>query len=328
MPLALKRFWHKIFLASLTDKIQLSTQNGARKARLVVVALRLCAVLPMPMIQVVAYLIGHLLWLLPNKQRRIAAINIQLCLPELSRPQRQSLLRRNLIETSKTLLELGPIWLQPKQSVLQRIRQVEGEQAWQDAVTAGRGAIILTPHLGAWEMTSAYLSSRYPLTAMFKPSQQGAILDNLIRYGRQRFGAELVPADGRGVKILLQKLRAGEVVGILPDQNPAADGGLFAPFFDQPAYTMVLLSRLAQKCQVPVFLIYAQRLAWGQGYRLCFQALPESVADGSLEQSIAAVNAAVEEAIRRVPAQYLWAYKRFKKRPPGLPKFYSASVYR
>ena len=312
----------------MTKKSHLSPQAAGRKAQLAVTALRAFAMLPMPIIQVLAYLIGHLLWLIPNKQRRIAAINIQLCLPELSVLQQELLLRRNLIETSKTLLELGPICLQPRERILARVRQVEGEQAWQAALAAGRGAIILTPHLGAWEMTSAYLSQHYPLTAMFKPSQQGIALDELIRHGRQRFGAELVAADHRGVKILLKKLRAGEAVGILPDQNPAAEGGVFAPFFGQPAYTMVLLSRLAQKCQVPVFLIYAQRLSWGRGYRLCFQALPESVSAGNLKQSVATVNAAIEQAVRQVPAQYLWVYKRFKKRPPGLPALYSANAYR
>ena len=322
MSLALKLFWRKIFPASLTEQTPEKAPPIQLKARLAVFALRLLALLPLRLIPIFGFLIGHLLWLVPNKQRRVAAINLKLCFPELSARQRQMLLRRNLIETSQTFLELGSIWLHSAQRVLQRIRHVEGEQHWQAALAKGRGAIILTPHLGAWEMTNVYISKHYPLTGMFRPSRQGPELDALIHQARQRLGAQLVPADTRGVKVLLQKLRAGEVVGMLPDQNPAAGGGVFAPFFGQPAYTMVLLSRLAQKCQVPVFLLYAERLSWGRGYRLCFQGLPDSVATASLEQSVAVLNTAIEQSVRRIPAQYLWVYKRFKKRPPGLPKLY------
>jgi KDO2-lipid IV(A) lauroyltransferase len=85
---------------------------------------------------------------------------------------------------------------------------------------------------------------------------------------------------------------------------------------------MVLLSRLAMKSGAPVFLLHAERLPQGQGYRLHFAELPETVGQGPLETSVAAVNAAVESAVRRRPEQYLWAYKRFKTPPPGNSKVY------
>ena len=80
---------------------------------------------------------------------------------------------------------------------------------------------------------------------------------------------------------------------------------------------MVLLSRLALKSQAPVFIAYSERLAYGRGFRIIFKSLP-TVSAGSLEDSVAAVNAAIERAVRELPGQYLWAYKRFKRQPPGL----------
>ena len=287
---------------------------------LVIGLLRLSALLPLPVTHGLASVIGWLASVFPNPPRRIAAINLELCFPDWDSKVRRQLLRRNLVETSKAMLELGPLWLWEGERILSLIQSVEGEQTVREALSGGRGGIAITPHLGAWEVSGLYVSSRYPLTLLYRPSRLG--IDDLISTGRQRLGAHAVPTSPQGVRALLQTLRAGQVVGILPDQDPGKEGGIFAPFFHRPANTMVLLSRLAMKSGVPVFLVYAERLPWGRGYRLHFRVLPPVVNDGPLEASVAAVNQAVEEAVRAIPSQYLWSYKRFKRRPPGEPKLY------
>ena len=295
------------------------------KAALAVGALRATAHLPLPLLHGIATLIGRLLWWLPNDQRRFAAINLARCLPELDTDARRRLLRRNLAETAKTLLELGPLWLWDGERVLGLIRGVDGEAGWQAALDEGRGAIAITPHLGAWEVAGLYLSSRCRLTTLYRPSRLGARADELIRTGRGRLGAQLVATDTRGVRRLLQALRDGRAVGILPDQDPGDEGGRFAPFFGHPANTMLLLSRLAMRSGAPVFLLYAERLPRGRGYRLHFQRLPGAIGREPLDDSLAALNGAVEQAIRRRPEQYLWSYRRFKRQPPGHPPFYARS---
>ncbi len=291
-----------------------------RRQALIAGLLRLTARLPLPLVHGLGILIGWLLWLIPNEPRRIAVTNLALCFPEYAAPARRRLLRQNLMETGKTILELAPLWLWEGNRVLGSIRAVEGEDAWRAALRQGLGAIVITPHLGAWEVAGLYVSSGYPITTLYRPSRLG--IDALIRAGRERLGARTVPTDTRGVRALFQALKAGEVLGILPDQDPGPEGGVFAPFFGRPANTMVLLSRLAIRNASPVFLLYAERLPWGRGYRLYFEPLPEVVGGGPLEASVAAVNAAVERAIRRRPEQYLWSYPRFKTRPPGEPRLY------
>jgi KDO2-lipid IV(A) lauroyltransferase len=291
-----------------------------RRQAVIARLLRLSACLPLPLVHGLGVVIGGLLWLIPNKPRRIAATNLALCFPEYAAATRNRLLRRNLMETAKAILELGPLWLWQGKRVLALIKAVAGEDAWCTALQQGRGAIVITPHLGAWEVAGLYVSSRYPITTLHRPSRLG--IDALIRTGRERLGAKTVPTDSRGVRALFQALRAGEVLGILPDQDPGPEAGIFAPFFNQPANTMVLLSRLAMKNATPVFLLCTERLPWGRGYRLGFEPLPEVVWTGPLEASVTAVNASVEQAVRRLPKQYLWSYERFKTRPPGKPKVY------
>ncbi len=286
--------------------------------------LRLTAALPLAWSHWLGALLGGLLWRIPNPLRRIAERNLALCFPEQPVAERNLLLRRNLMETGKGLLELGPLWLWPGQRVLRLIQEpVVGEEELVAAVNRKRGVILITPHLGAWELAGLYYSSRYPLIILYRPSRMG--LDAITRQGRGRLGGQVVATDAGGLRALLIALRRGEVLGILPDQDIGGVGdgeGLFAPFFGIAAGTMTLVSRLALKNRTPVFLTWAERLPRGQGYALHLRALPEVTAAASLQASVAALNQGVEAAVRTLPEQYLWVYKRFKTRPPGEPKLY------
>ncbi|NMQ18411.1 hypothetical protein E4P82_03860 [Candidatus Competibacter phosphatis] len=186
--------------------------------------LRLTSLLPLPLTHAIGVWVGGLLWWIPNDLRRIASRNLVLTFPEMPVADRERLLRRNLWETGKLLLELGPLWLWRGERVLALVRgAVAGEEALTDTVRRRRGAILLTPHLGAWEMAGLYYSSRHPLTILYRPSRLG--LDELSVRGRGRLGGKVVATDARGVRSLLTALRDGEILGILPDQDPGDEGG-------------------------------------------------------------------------------------------------------
>lgn len=288
------------------------------------ILMRLMAWLPLAWIHGLGAILGWLLAHVPSGLRSIAERNLALCFPAYTPQQRQLMLRNNLAETSKSLLELGALWLWPRERVLGLVQQpVAGEELLAAAVQQGRGVLLLTPHLGSWELAGLYYSSRYPLSILYRPSRIG--VDDITRQGRGRFGGQVVATNASGLRSLLLALRKGEVLGILPDQDTGGIGdgdGLFAPFFHIPAVTMTLVSRLALKNQTPVFLTWAERLTHGRGYVLHLRALPQVTNADSLLDSVAALNQGVEAAVRSLPTQYLWVYKRFKTRPPGEAKLY------
>ncbi|MCP5158016.1 MAG: lysophospholipid acyltransferase family protein [Gammaproteobacteria bacterium] len=291
--------------------------------------LRLIAALPLSWVHRLGAFFGWLLWRIPNnRSRRIAECNLALCFPEQSVMERNRLLRQSLIEAGKGLLELGPLWFSGSERVLKLIREpAASEEALAAAVARKRGVLLITPHLGSWEMAGLYYSSRYPLTILYRPSRL-ADFDALSRRGRGRMGGRVVATDAQGLRALRKALQRGEVLGILPDQDIGGDDGeeiagrLFAPFFGIAASTMTLVSRLARKTDAAVFLTWAERLPRGRGYVLHLRALPEVAAAATLTESVAALNWAVEAAIRTLPAQYLWAYRRFRTRPPGESRIY------
>ena len=170
-------------------------------------------------------------------------------------------------------------------------------------------------------MVGLYGSTHWPMTSLYRPPRQPA-LNEVMRHGRERAGAKLVPTDAGGIRALYKALGRGELVAILPDQDPDRTAGVFAPFFGVQANTMTLLSRLATKTGATVLMAYAERLPKGSGYRLCFQETDAALIEGDDAEKAIHLNQAVEQCVLKQPSQYQWAYKRFKTRPDGEGKFY------
>jgi KDO2-lipid IV(A) lauroyltransferase len=285
-------------------------------------AFHLFAALPLPVAHALGAVLGWLFLVIPNKRRRTAEINIELCFPEMSRGARQRLLRRNMIELGKSVTEIGVLWTRSEKTIRRLVRQVSGKDKLEKAIQRGQGLLLAVPHLGTWEMIGLWGSLHHPMTSLFRTppiSQMG----KLMRATRERFNARLVSADNTGIRALYKALERGEMVAILPDQVPSArSGSVFAPFFGIPASTMVLLSRLAIKTGAPVMFAYAERLPHGRGYHLHFLPASPDINHGGIESSAATVNEMVEKCVRAAPEQYQWVYKRFRVRPAGEKAFY------
>lgn len=265
--------------------------------------------------------LGRLLWKLPSQPKRIAKINIKLAFPYLSETQQQQLLKKSLIELGKTTTELGAIWFWPPAKTLQKIQGVSGESYIKDAFAQGQGVMVLSPHIGCWEVVGLYLAQNYPMTILYRPPNI-PYLETFMTQVRQRAGATLVPTDLSGVKRLRQALRKNELIGILPDQDPGASGGVYAPFFNHPARTMILVSKLAAKSNCKVLTIVAERLADGHGYHLHITPAETEVASTDESTAATALNRSVEKCAKKFPSQYQWNYKRYKHPPKGTEDVY------
>jgi Kdo2-lipid IVA lauroyltransferase/acyltransferase len=197
-----------------------------------------------------------------------------------------------------------------------RVQWAQGSEAQvQQALDLGRGILILTPHLGCFEIIPQEYARRFgaqqPITVLYRPARQ-PYLREVIATARQREHLMSAPTTMGGVKQMLKALRAGQCVGLLPDQVPPEGLGVWVPFFGREAYTMTLSARLAQQTGATVLLFRGERLGWGRGYRLHVQVMQEQL-PGELTAAAAAINQAMEQLILSSPGQYLWAYARYKQ---------------
>jgi KDO2-lipid IV(A) lauroyltransferase len=277
--------------------------------------------LPLPLIHALGTAVGVAASVVPVRERRVAEVNLRIAFPELDTRARRRLVRRSFVHIGRTWAELGALWSWRPERLLGYVREVEGEPVVRAGIESGRGVILAAPHLGAWELLGVYCSARYPMTTLYR-SPRLRELEAFVKSARGRCGARLVPAGRGAVRALRRALGRGEMVGMLPDQDAGLGQGIFVPFFGQPANTMVLLPRLAARTHAAVVLGYAERLPRAAGYRLRFVAASEGIYDRDLGRAAASMNRDIERLIRSVPEQYLWSYKRFRIRPPGVPDPY------
>jgi KDO2-lipid IV(A) lauroyltransferase len=286
------------------------------------ILLRCVGMLPLPIVHLFGVGIGWMFYLVPNRRRSTAKINLALCFPEFGAWRRHTLLRRTLIEFGKTVTETAVLWTCGEPRLRRLVRRVVGEKKLVHAMAQDKGVIFAIPHLGAWELVGLYCSLRYPLSSLYSPLPSPRA-NQYVRAARERFGSRLVRADTSGVRALYKTLADAKTVAILPDQIPASVGaGVFAPFFGIPTNTTVLLPRLAHKTSAPVMFVYARRLSFGRGYAIHFQPAPSGIHADDVETSATVVNAMVEKCARAVPEQYQWIYKRFRSRRKGERKIY------
>jgi KDO2-lipid IV(A) lauroyltransferase len=262
---------------------------------------RLVARLPLGFSQGVGALLGRLALVLSSGFRRKSADNLAIAgLLDDAR------LRRTAEHVGRAAGETPFVWFGDHARVEARIA-VEGQDVLDRARSAGRGVILLTPHLGCFEAAARAVARSGPITVLYKPPRIPAVR-RLVETGRESPGVKPVPANSAGVRGLLRALRRGEAIGVLPDQVPSDGDGVWAPFFGRPAYTMTLPQRLARLTGARVLMACGERLPRGGGWRVRFEPL-----DG--EPTPEAVNRAMESMIRRIPDQYFWGYNRYKTPP-------------
>lgn len=241
----------------------------------------------------------------------------------LLRPRHRHLLRDNLTLSGmpvslaavaaglgQSFLELAAIWLRPQLTVTGWVHEVEGREYLARAQAAGKGIVLLCPHLGCWELAGIWYGAQFPVTALYRPPRQ-PWAHALMKAGRERGHIATVPPDRSGVKALLSALKRGEAAFILPDQVANEGEGVWAPFLGQPVYLPSLPYRLAATTGAAVLMLVCERLAWGRGYRLSITPFDTLPTDSAAAAAI--VHERIGAAVRRLPAQYLWSYRIFRR---------------
>jgi KDO2-lipid IV(A) lauroyltransferase len=208
-------------------------------------------------------------------------------------------------EIGKCLMEAPAIWFNSPQKNFRWVKRCFGWQHVETALKKKKGIIFLTPHLGCFEITAQYYAHFHPITVLFKRPKHNW-LANIVLSGRRHSQIHLAEANLHGVKQLIQALKKGEAIGMLPDQIPNEGQGIWAQFFNKPAYTMTLVSKLAESSSATVLIGFGHRLSRGRGYEVYIEPLGQ-------DHSPQAINNRLEMLIRKYPTQYLWNYRRFKK---------------
>jgi KDO2-lipid IV(A) lauroyltransferase len=269
--------------------------------------------------------IGALLYHLLGRLRRVGDENLRRSFPERSAEEREQILRGVYRSLGWQLAEFCQM---PHYTAEQASKFIcyDGLEYYLAARDRGRGVLVLTGHLGAWELSSFYHSLMgYPMSMVIR-RLDNPLVDTFVNRIRSLHGNRVIHKDdfARG---LITAMANGETVGILMDTNMTPPQGVFVPFFGVEACTATAMARVALRSDaavVPGFLVWHED---EQRYVLVFGEALTLVRTGDTERDIVAntalFTATIEQYIRRTPEQWLWVHRRWKTRPAGEERLYA-----
>lgn len=278
---------------------------------------QILARVPLPMLHILGNGLGWVMYAFSHADRK--RIRQHLRIAQL--PSDKAMVLRVCQETVKSGLELPIAFFRQPEHIVSLFQEVNGWEHIENAIAQQQGLLLITPHIGSYDLAGRYISERlpFPLTAMYKPPKIKAF-DDIMQMGRVRGKGKTAPTSLQGVKQVMKALRAGEATIILPDHvpNPYDGGdGVWVDFFGKPAYTMTLAGKLANINNVQTLFFVGERLPHGRGFALHIAPLSGSL-NGDKSHDAFIMNENVANWVRRFPQQYLFAYNRYKQ-PWGAP---------
>jgi len=290
------------------------TKSELRLFRWLMRLLRLIGRIPRPLAIRMGNLLGETAFLLDKRHREITLSNLSLALgDEMGADRRHALAKSVYRNLGQILFEVG--WsLAVDWATLYRHITIEGLEHYQAAYQQGRGVLVITAHLGNWELLPVVAKQAdIPINIVYRPLDFKP-LDRLFERTRSRFGAKLI-VSRRALLKIRRALKKGEAVAMLMDQNVDYYDGVWVDFFGHPACTTKAMAVIAMKTGAAVLPVFLYRQA--DGFRAVFgQILTPAASTGDQRKDVEARTAqytkVIEEGIRAEPDQWFWVHRRWK----------------
>lgn len=258
-----------------------------------------------------------------NKKRTVAKRNLELCFPEMSEADRDSLLEKNMQRTNTMLLETASSWWASDKQLAKRVT-FEGLEYLEQAKAENKGIILLTGHFTSMEMGGRLIMMKTPAYVMFRKLNNE--LFNAAMMKARTFHSEgtVLRDDPRA---MIRALRKHKAVWYAPDQDFGQKASVFAKFFGITAATVPATAKMAQMGKATVLPFVPRRDKNGH-YTITIHQPLENFPTGDDIADAQTINDWVEQEVRKSPEQYLWVHRRFKTQPDGKHAFYGGKPKR
>lgn len=274
----------------------------------------LIAWLPFRLRMAAGKVLGWATWLLAHERRYITEVNIRLCFPELSPEQQAALVRQAFSENGIGLIETATGWIRPARHFF-HIGELRGGELLQQGLDRGKGVLLLGGHYSTLDFSANLLSLYFPFAVTYR-AHRNPLFDAFMLRGRIRNCSGVF--DRKDIRGAFRHLKQNQLLWYAPDQDYGPEQAVYAPFFGQQAATITAGTRFATFNDSAVCLVSHRRLTNEKRYVLDIVAIPGFPSGDELTDALL-VNRAIEQEIRKAPAQYLWMHKRFKTQPGGKP---------
>ncbi len=281
--------------------------------------LRVVTWLPHRTALAVGRLIGRFAHAVAGSRRALVRRNIELCFPDLSEAERDTLAREHFGALGMSLVEMGlGRWASDRH--LNEITELKGIDNLNDALERGRGVILLSAHFTTLEISGRVLSQNTPpYDAVYRRNRSDFITE-VLRTGRERSAGGTI--EKRNIKAMVRSLRDGRAVWYAPDQSYDRKGSEVIEFFGVPSMHTTATSTLARLGNAIVVPYFPRRLDDGRYELTIHPAFADFPGDDPADDTRRYVSI-LEDHIRLCPEQYFWIHRKFKNLPDGYPDYYS-----
>jgi KDO2-lipid IV(A) lauroyltransferase len=262
--------------------------------------------------------IGSIFWK-AGYRKDVILKNLDIAFPEKDRDWKEDIGKKSLQNIGRTLTEFSKIPDYVKTGDIKNIFVVE-EGA--DLLEKEGSKILVTAHIGNWEIGGAGLSYRYGNVVSLAYRIKNKKLNNLITQIRESSGIKIIFHD-QPLKDFLKAVKEKKTIVFLADQNALRHRGVFVDFFGLPASTVSFPAKLAVRYNIPVFFAYQYYDYKTKTYRGIVKKIKWEKSEKpevSIKNLVQVYTAEIEKAVRKHPDQYFWVHKRWKTRPEGEPE--------
>ena len=254
--------------------------------------------------------LGLLLYILPNKHKRISKANLELVFPQKTSLQIDSILRDSLFHSIMNILEAGLVWGKQDYKKKPGFINVKNFSEIETALSSDKGILLFTPHIGNIEIIINFLGQHTDCTIPYtQPKHKG--LDKIITNSRNKSGVKMVDINVSGIKEMLAALKNKKLAAVASDQVPKKGAGMISKFFNNEVYSMTLLPKLQQRTGCVAHLMYCERKEKGKGFVIHFDSKIDL--SSNIQEGVDKMNNEFEKCIMKLPGQYSWEYKKFKR---------------
>jgi KDO2-lipid IV(A) lauroyltransferase len=232
--------------------------------------------------------------------------------------QRHAIARKHFQAYVRSVLERGILWWAPEGRI-KRLMIVEPRVPL-DTIRSGP-TILLCPHFVCLDVAGVAVALESSACSIYT-HQRSRVFDDALRNGRSRFHPTKLFTRAKGIKPIIRAMREGFPFFMLPDMDFGAKDAEFVPFFGIPAATLTAPARIAATANAKVVPVIATFLPNYRGWKVTFYPPWENYPGDDIVAATRRMNAFIEARVLEAPAEYFWAHKRFKTRPPGQPSVY------
>lgn len=264
-------------------------------------------------------MIGRLAHAAAGSRRAIVRRNIELCFPELTPSERDTMAREHFLALGMSVIEMGlGRWGSDKKHM--RLGRLEGVEHLNAAIDSGKGVILLSAHFTTLEIMGRVLALNCPPFDAVYRKNRSEFVTELQRTGRERSADDTI--EKRDIKKMIRNLRKGRPVWYAPDQSYNRKGAVVIDFFGVPSMHTTATSTLARLGDAVAIPFFPRRLPDGSYVFQIHPPLDNFPGDDNVEDTRKYVHV-LEQHIRSCPEQYLWLHRKFKNLPDGYPDYYA-----